>query len=155
MCDIRGHQYDAGRTHGRLEAACRIADAEADALIQHDRAEAQLARATRAEARVAFLEGLLREDVHVLADGSLRTALIQRGATDVLSELRRRAGLDKQEPAKPPTHRCLTCGQWLRLMPNMSRTSCEHGTKGRGPLDRPCLGTLMPVPFTPDPEDAK
>ena len=99
--------------------------AEADALIQHDRAEAQLARATRlekahkgamgrlaqaigetrkAEARVAFLEGLLRLGAEPFCGNE---AAIEA----VMEALRRRAGLDGAERMFD----CCNCGKTFRV----------------------------------------
>lgn len=92
-------------------------------------------RAEKAEARVAFLEGLLSDpdgiECKELPQEFTRLSLWELGVGDTFSELRRRAGLDK-----PAADTCPKCGAplcytfWTK---EAGRTCLECGE----PLDKP------------------
>ena len=81
----------------------------------------------KAEARVAFLEGLLIEGRYPWAKALGMEG--QRIIEDALRDLRRRAGLGKPAPeAPPPTHRCDKCGKgFIPLDQSRSAYLCECG----------------------------
>ena len=151
---IAEQRYEALKALDRvagLEAECKRLRMVAD--CASETAHFAEEHAKKADARVALLEGLLRD----MPGKTLRTesdllATWNGGWNCCLQDIRRRAGLDKPAEEKPtPAPRLWWCPK------------CQHAYAGEGSCGY-CHRKLVPVRIThdgnpvritPDPEDAK
>ena len=101
-------------------------------------------RREKADARMAFLEGLLREPVQQMRFGYEHGSAAARVFNEVMAELRRLAGLVEKKQATPtamPIWQCDTCESIEADGPGAATGICL------------CGGRLVPGQFVPNAAD--